>query len=99
LIGHLQSVFGSCQDLLPRGSSIAIGAFQFIDLRLEARLGPTFGSTTIPFGRRTTKSIWRIAGGGNFIPAESSRTQRNSWRFYHARSREDLDASSSSGNF
>jgi hypothetical protein len=24
------------QDLLPRGSSIAIGAFQFIDLRLEA---------------------------------------------------------------
>ena len=36
LIGHLQRVFDPFQDLLPRGSSIAIGAFQFIDLRLEA---------------------------------------------------------------
>jgi hypothetical protein len=53
----------------------------------------TFGSTTIPFGRRTTKSIWRIAGGGNFIPAESWSTQRSSCRFSHARFREDLDAS------
>jgi hypothetical protein len=40
-----------------------------------------------------------LAGGGNFIPAESRRTQRNSWRFFHARFREDLDASSSSSAF
>jgi hypothetical protein len=31
-----------------------------------------------------------FAGGGNFIPAEPSRTQRNSWRFSHASFREDL---------
>jgi hypothetical protein len=32
-------------------------------------------------------------------PAEPRRTQRNSWRFSHARFSEDLDASSSSGIF
>ena len=37
-----------------------------------------------------------LAGGGNFIPAESRSTQRSSWRFSQDRFREDLDASSSS---
>lgn len=36
LVDHTQCVFDLFQDLLPRASSIAIGAFQFIDLSLEA---------------------------------------------------------------
>ena len=46
-----------------------------------------------------SRSIVFLAGGGNFIPAESWSTQRNYWRFSHARFREDLDASSSSSTF
>jgi hypothetical protein len=92
-----------------------MGAFQFIDLRLEAAF-PHFQLNYHPIWQENEKkhlaqcvrivrsmafqtpslisvpSRWVVffAGGANFSPGESRRTQRNSWRFTHARFCEDL---------
>jgi hypothetical protein len=63
-------VFDPFQDLLPRGSSIAIGAFQFIDLRLEAA-SPLSAQSPSSFGRITTKSIWRMRAHSPILGAST----------------------------